>query len=71
MVWKLDPKVREALPTEWMKTSWDRWKMLQGNQTPLPKFDVWTESSPYVVTETGDYVLTVEANADAEVTSHN
>jgi hypothetical protein len=69
--WKLNPAFRDALPTEWMKTSWDRWKMLQGNQTPLPKFDVWTESSPYVVTETGDYVMTVEANADAEVTSDN
>ena len=24
--WQLDPAVREALPTEWMKTAYDRWK---------------------------------------------
>ena len=23
--WQLDPAVREALPHEWMKTTWDRW----------------------------------------------
>ena len=23
--WQLDPVVREALPYEWMKTTWDRW----------------------------------------------
>jgi hypothetical protein len=23
--WQLDPAVREALPYEWMKTTWDRW----------------------------------------------
>ena len=23
--WQLDPTVREALPHEWMKTTWDRW----------------------------------------------
>ena len=24
--WQFDPAVREALPTEWMKTAYDRWK---------------------------------------------
>ena len=24
--WQLDPAVREALPTDWMKTAYDRWK---------------------------------------------
>ena len=23
--WQLDPAVREAMPHEWMKTTWDRW----------------------------------------------
>jgi ectoine hydroxylase-related dioxygenase (phytanoyl-CoA dioxygenase family) len=27
--WQLDPVVREALPHEWMKTSWDRWAETQ------------------------------------------
>lgn len=29
VVWKLDPAVRESLPTEWMKTAWDRWVLTQ------------------------------------------
>jgi hypothetical protein len=27
--WQLDPAVREALPHEWMKTTWDRWSARQ------------------------------------------
>ena len=29
LVWKLNPAVRESLPTEWMKVAWDRWLMTQ------------------------------------------
>lgn len=43
MLWKLDPAVREALPTEWMKTSWDRWLLTQNTTSerfmgPNPNF---------------------------------
>ena len=55
---------REHLPSEWMKTSWDRWHMLQANKTPLPEFDVWTAASRYTATADGDYVLQVDAEAE-------
>lgn len=29
LVWKLNPEVRESLPTEWMRTAWDRWILTQ------------------------------------------
>ena len=29
LVWKLNPEVRESLPTEWMKVAWDRWASTQ------------------------------------------
>lgn len=62
--WKLNPAFREALPSEWMKVSWDRWMLLQGNATPMEKYDVWTESSVY--TRVGDdYVATAEVDAEA------
>lgn len=55
--WKLNPAYRDALPSEWMKISWDRWLSVQANKTPLPQYDVWTDASPY--TRVGDdYVTT-------------
>jgi hypothetical protein len=42
--WQLDPAVREALPHEWMKTSWDRWAETQKLGDTLedryPGFDI-------------------------------
>jgi hypothetical protein len=42
--WQLDPAVREALPHEWMKTTWDRWAVTQklGNtlEDRYPHFDI-------------------------------
>ena len=42
--WQLDPAVREALPHEWMKTSWDRWAETQKLGDTLedryPEFDI-------------------------------
>ena len=48
-----------------MKKSWDRWHMLQANKTPLAKFDVWTAASRYTATAEGDYVIQVDAKAEA------
>ena len=42
--WQLDPAVREALPHEWMKTTWDRWAETQKLGDTLedryPGFDI-------------------------------
>ena len=43
MTWKLDPAVRDALPTQWMQTAWDRWKLTQNTTSsrwmgPNPAF---------------------------------
>jgi hypothetical protein len=59
---------REHLPSEWMKKSWDRWHLLQANQKPLARFDVWTENSQYTTTAEGDYVLPADAEAVASST---
>ena len=52
MVWKLDPKVREALPTEWMKTSWDRWLLTQNTTS-----DRWMGPNPNFKEKEGERKL--------------
>ena len=41
MVWKLNPAVRDALPTEWMRTAWDRWLLTQNTTA-----DRWMGPNP-------------------------
>ena len=43
VAWKLEPAVRAALPTEWMRTAWDRWVQTQNTTAerwmgPNPNF---------------------------------
>ena len=52
MVWKLDPKVRDALPTEWMKTAWDRWLLTQNTTS-----DRWMGPNPNFKEKEGERKL--------------
>jgi hypothetical protein len=52
MVWKLDPAVRDALPTEWMKTSWDRWLLTQNTTA-----DRWMGPNPNFKEKQGERKL--------------
>jgi hypothetical protein len=52
MVWKLDPAVREALPTAWMKTSWDRWLLTQNTTS-----DRWMGPNPSFKEKPGERKL--------------
>lgn len=52
MVWKLDPAVREALPTPWMKLSWDRWLLTQNTTA-----DRWMGPNPNFKEKEGERKL--------------
>ena len=44
LVWKLNPQVRESLPTEWMKVAWDRWASTQKTtHSELVEEGTWQE----------------------------